>query len=62
MSLPKAWFQSQTFYNGLNYASRSTVDAASRRSMSITSKTTTEACRLLEELTKNNYQVSFERS
>ena len=53
-------FQAQTFYNGLNYAPRSTIDAA--LGGSITSKIAIEACRLFEELAKNNYQVSSDRS
>ena len=55
----QAWFQAQTFYNGLNYATKSTIDATSRGS--ITSKTTMEAFRLFEELAKNNYYVASKR-
>ena len=50
------WFQAQNFYNGLNYANRSMVDAITRGS--IMNKIVEEACQFFEELAKNNYQVT----
>ena len=47
--------QVQIFYNGVTYASRTTVDVAFRRS--IMRKTTQDAHELLEELSKNNHQA-----
>ena len=53
------WFQAQTFYYGLNYATSSMVDA--RAGGSIMKKTAKEAYQLFEDLTKNNYQVPSEK-
>ena len=47
------------YYNGLNYATRSTVDAITRGS--IMNKTAEEAYLLFEELENNNYQTSSKR-
>ena len=44
----------QIFYNGLNYSTRTLVDAAC--GVSITMKTAREANLMFEELAKNNYQ------
>lgn len=44
--------QAQTYYNGLNYATRSMVDAAVRGS--IVNKTVKQAYQLFEELASNN--------
>ena len=54
------WSQVQTFYNGLNYSTRSLVDAA--WGVSITRKIVNEAHKLFEELAKNNYQAPSKRS
>ena len=50
----------QTLYNGLNYSIRALVDAACGGSITI--KMDKEANQLFEELVKNNYQASSERS
>ena len=50
----------QTQYNGLNYSTRALVDAT--YGGSIISKMTKEANQSFEELEKNNYQASSERS
>ena len=48
------WFQAQTFYNGLNYATKSMVDVAARGS--VMNKTAEEACDLYEEMVTSHYQ------
>ena len=53
------WSQVQTFYNGLNYLTRSLADATCGGS--ITSKTAKETHQLFEELAKNNNQAPSER-
>lgn len=53
------WLQVQTFYNGLNIATRGTVDAASGGS--IMSKTPEAAYELLDEMAANNYDWHTER-
>ena len=49
------WLQTQTFYNELNYATRSTIDVAIGGSKM--SKTAEEDYQFFEELVKNNYQA-----
>ena len=52
--------QIHIFYNGLAYASRTTIDAT--YGGSITRKTAQEAHQLFKELAKNNYQAPSQRS
>ncbi|KAL6288360.1 hypothetical protein ACE6H2_005870 [Prunus campanulata] len=52
--------QVQAFYNGLNNASKTTIDAAAGGALM--GKTETEAYNLLEEMASNNYQWPSERS
>ena len=54
------WFQAHTFYNGLNYAPRSLVDAAAGGS--VMNKTAEEACELYEEMAASHYQAPSERN
>ena len=54
------WFQAQTFYNGLNYATRSMVDAAAGGS--VMNKTAEEACDLYEEMVASHYQAPSDRN
>ena len=53
------WFQVQLFYNGLSGQTRTIVDADASGTLS--SKTTKEAHRLLEEMFTNNCQWPGER-
>ncbi|XP_027364550.1 uncharacterized protein LOC113871650 [Abrus precatorius] len=54
------WLQVQTFYNGLNSATRQMIDAAARGTLN--SKTPGAAQKLFEEMAMNNYQWSSTRS
>ncbi len=46
--------QIQTFYNGLNYASKQMIDVAAGGTLN--NKTPEEAQELIEEMAMNNYQ------
>ncbi|XP_027351121.1 uncharacterized protein LOC113862214 [Abrus precatorius] len=54
------WLQVQTFYNGLNPATRQMIDAAAGGTLN--SKTPRAAQELFEEMAMNNYQWSSTRS
>ena len=54
------WFQAQTFYNGLNYATRSKVDAAV--GSSVMNKTVEEACDLYEAMATSHYLAPSDRN
>ena len=54
------WFKAQTFYNGLNYATRSMVDAAAGGS--VMNKTAEEATELYEEMAASHYQALSDRN
>ncbi|XP_027333518.1 uncharacterized protein LOC113848267 [Abrus precatorius] len=54
------WLQVQTFYNGLNTATRQMIDAAAGGTLN--SKTPRAAQELFEEMAMNNYQWSSTRS
>ena len=51
--------QVSTFYNGLDYATRQTVDAAAGGTLNV--KTPEESLQLFENMAKNNYQWSSSR-
>ena len=51
---------SLTFYNGLNYATRSLVDATA--GCSVMNKTAEEACDLYEEMAMSHYQAPSDRN
>ena len=54
------WFQAQTFYNGLNYATRSMVDAAVGGF--VMNKTAEEPCDLYEDMATSHYQAPSNRN
>ena len=54
------WFQAQTFYYGLNYATRSMVDVAAGGSMIYT--TAEDACELYKEMATGHYQTLLDQN
>ena len=54
-----SWLQVSTFYNGLDYATRQTVDAATGGTLNV--KTPEESLQLFENMAKNNFQWSSSR-
>ena len=54
------WLQVSSFYNGLDYATRQTIDAAAGGTLNV--KTPEESLALFENMSKNNFQWSNSRS
>ena len=50
------WLQVSSFYNGLDYATRQTIDAATGGTLNV--KTPEESLALFENMSKNNFQWS----
>ena len=48
-----SWLQASSFYNGLDYATRQTVDAAAGGTLNV--KTPEESLQLFENMVKNNH-------
>ena len=48
------WLQLSTFYNGLDYPTRQTIDAAAGGTLNM--KTPEESLQLFENMAKNNHQ------